>query len=44
MNTALALRGKETLLGPNLKNAVRHRETLNDDELASYIEGAEAAN
>jgi hypothetical protein len=40
MNATLALRGKETLLAPNLKDAVRHRETLNDDELASYIEGA----
>ena len=41
MNTTLALRAKETLaISPALKEAVQHRETLDNDELASYIEGA----
>jgi hypothetical protein len=41
MTTALANRTKETLaISPDLKSAVKHRETLNDDELAGYIERA----
>ena len=40
MTTALGIRGKDSILAPNLHHAVKHRETLNDDELASYIEGA----
>jgi hypothetical protein len=40
-STALANRAKETLVvSPDLKDAVRRRESLNDDELAAHIEGA----
>ena len=37
---AAAHRSKETLLLPSLRQAVRQRDSLSDDELAGYIEGA----
>ncbi len=40
MTTALAVQSKESLLAPDWKSAVKHRETLTDDELAAHIEHA----